>query len=169
MVKYTLKEDPEVMIEVPGKDSQKARDKAMDQLVELMDAGQLNTNLDNGFGLQDFIEVKATSPTTSQAEDDVVQAVQVLNHLASSKLKMQELRKNALEVRALVDLLFSDEPISEEDVSRLKEGFKLLKSFAVANIRYRETRDQAEAARATLDRALKSETASSAHTNTPQK
>lgn len=158
MVKYTMKEDPEVIIEVPGKDSPKARDKAMDQLVDLMDAGRLKTNLDNGFGLQDFIEVKPTSLDASPAEDDVIQAVQVLNHLATSKLKMQELRQDALEVRALVDLLFADDLISEEDLAHLKEGFKVLKSFAVANIRYRETRDQATAARETLDRALQPET-----------
>jgi hypothetical protein len=37
MVQYTLAQCPEVILTVPGKDSKKAREKAMDQLVELMD------------------------------------------------------------------------------------------------------------------------------------
>ncbi len=157
MVQYTLKEDPEAVIKISGKDSKKAREKAMAQLMELMDSGKLKTSLEQGFSPSDFIEVRETVLTElSPQEDEVVQAVQILNLLASSKLKMQELRQKALETRAIVDLLFSDEPISEEDVLQLKEGFKVLKKFAQANIQYRETRMQAESARATLDRALQS-------------
>lgn len=157
MVQYTLKEDPEAVIKISGKDSKKAREKAMAQLMELMDSGKLKTTLEQGFSPSDFIEVQEPVLTElSSQEDEVVQAVQILNLLASSKLKMQELRQKALETRAIVDLLFSDEPISEEDVLQLKEGFKVLKKFAQANIQYRETRMQAESARATLDRALQS-------------
>lgn len=158
MVKYTLKEEPEAVIEVVGKDSKKAREKAMLQLMELMDNGKLKTTLDQGFSPSDFIEVQENSRSElSLQEDEVVQAVQILNRLASLKLKMQEMQQNALEIRAIVDLLFSDDPISEEDVLRLKEGFKVLKKFAQANIQYREARTQAETARAILDQALQSE------------
>lgn len=157
MVQYTLKEDPEAVIKISGKDSKKAREKAMTQLMELMDSGKLKTTLEQGFSPSDFIEVRETIPTElSPQEDEVAQAVQILNLLATSKLKMQELRQKALETRAIVDLLFSDAPISEEDVLQLKEGFKVLKKFAQANIQYRETRMQAESARATLDHALQS-------------
>ncbi|MGR3278833.1 hypothetical protein [Acaryochloris marina] len=157
MVQYTLKEDPEAVIKISGKDSKKAREKAMTQLMELMDSGKLKTTLEQGFSPSDFIEVQETIPTElSPQEDEVAQAVQILNLLATSKLKMQELRQKALETRAIVDLLFSDAPISEEDVLQLKEGFKVLKKFAQANIQYRETRMQAESARATLDHALQS-------------
>ncbi|ABW32204.1 hypothetical protein [Acaryochloris marina] len=158
MVKYTLKEEPETVIEIPGKDSKKTRSKAMEQLVEMMDNGQLKTTLDRGFGLNDFIEVQEKSHNEPSAEEDeVAQAVQVLNRLASLKLKLQDTQQDALEIRAIVDLLFTDSPISEEDVHRLKQGFKLLKKFAQANIQYREARSQAEAARAILDQALQSE------------
>lgn len=158
MVKYTLKEEPEAVIEVPGKDSKKARSKAMEQLMEMMDNGHLKTTLDRGFGLNDFIEVQEKSHAEPSAEEDeVAQAVQVLNRLASLKLKLQESQQDALEIRAIMDLLFTDAPISEEDVQRLKQGFKLLKKFAQANIQYREARSQAEAARTILDQALQSE------------
>jgi hypothetical protein len=155
MVKYTIKEQPELVIELPGKDSTKARQKAMEKLMELMDAGELETDLENGFGANDFIEVKDNTQTeTGQDEDEIVQAVQLLNNLATLKLKMQESKDEALEIRTLVDLLFSEDPISESDVTRLKEGFKVLKTFAQANIRYRDARAQAESARVVLDRAL---------------
>lgn len=158
MVKYTLKEEPEAVIEIVGKDSKKAREKAMLQLMELMDNGKLKTTLDKGFSPSNFIEVQENPQAElSPPEDEVVQAVQILNRLASLKLKMQEMQQNALEIRAIVDLLFSDDPISEEDVLRLKEGFKVLKKFAQANIQYREARSQAGAARSVLDRALQSE------------
>ena len=158
MVQYTLAQNPQVTLEVRGKDSRKAREKAMDQLVELMDDGKLATNLADGFDPQQFIEVKAPEPTsdlTSQ-EDAVVEAVQILNHLATLKLKMQESREAALEVRRLVDLLFIDEPITAEQVTNLKDGFKTLKSFAQSNLKYRDARSRAESARQVLDEALKS-------------
>ncbi|MGR3279821.1 hypothetical protein ACSYAD_32720 [Acaryochloris marina NIES-2412] len=169
MVKYTLKEEPEAVIEIPGKDSKKARSKAMEQLMEMMDNGQLKTTLDRGFGLNDFIEVREKSYTESSTEEDeVAQAVQVLNRLASLKLKLQETQQDALEIRAIVDLLFTDTPISEQDVQRLKQGFKLLKKFAQANIQYREARSQAGAARTILDQALQSEVPASPKSNTSQ-
>ena len=157
MVQYTLAQSPEVLINVRGKDSDRAREKAMDQLIELMDEGKLDTALADGFSPQQLIEVKEpqTTDTVQQQEDAVVEAVQVLNHLATLKVKMQESRTEALQVRELVDLLFTDEPLAEDEFNSLKEGFKVLKSFAQSNLRYREARAQAEAARKVLDEALK--------------
>jgi len=157
MVQYTLAQSPEVNLPVRGKDSPKAREKAMDQLVELMDNGTLPTTLADGFDPQDLIVVDPPEPADAvrQQEEEVVEAVQVLNQLATLKVKMQDSRDSALEVWRLVDLLFSDDPISEEQVSRLKEGFKVLKSFAQNNLRFREARTEAEQARQVLDAALK--------------
>ncbi len=156
MVQYTLAQSPEVILTVSGKDSPKAREKAMDQLMDLMDAGKLETELSEGFGPQQLIEVKEPAADTASDEDAVTQAVQVLNNLATLKLKVQESRTEAMEVRKAVDILFSDNPASEEEITRLKEGFKVLKNFAQANLRYQEARAKAEEARAVLDRALKS-------------
>jgi hypothetical protein len=156
MVQYTLAQSPEVILTVPGKDSTKAREKAMDQLVELMDAGKLPTNLSEGFSPQQFIEVKEPEAATASDEDAVTQAVQVLSNLATLKLKVQELRAEALQVRAQVDILFTDESVSEDEITQLKDGFKVLKTFAQANLRYRDARSKAETARAVLDQALQS-------------
>jgi hypothetical protein len=156
MVKYTLIQSPEVLLTVKGKDSTKAREKAMDQLIELMEAGKLPTDLSEGFSPQQFIEVKETVLLNSAADDSINQAVQILSNLASLKLKVQASREEALRVRSQIDKLFTDDVVSEEEVAELKDGFKALKSFAQANLRYREARAQAEEARAVLDQALQS-------------
>ncbi|MBW4695764.1 MAG: hypothetical protein KME27_28780 [Lyngbya sp. HA4199-MV5] len=154
MVQYTLAQSPEVILTVSGKDSVKAREKAMDQLIDLMDAGELPTELSDGFAPQQFIEVKEPAFNPSPEEDAVTQAVQVLSHLATLKLKLQDSRTEALQVHAQIDMLFSDDPVNEEEISTLKDGFKVLKTYAQANLRYKEARKQAEEARAVLDRAL---------------
>lgn len=156
MVQYTLVQSPEIILTVSGKDSTKAREKAMDQLIELMDAGKLPTDLSDGFGPDQFIEVKEQSTSPSPEEDAVTHAVQVLSNLANLKLKVQESRTEALQVRSKIDILFSDDPVSEDEVSSLKEGFKVLKTYAQSNLRYREARAQAEQARTVLDQALNS-------------
>lgn len=156
MAQYTLAQAPEVILTVPGKDSAKAREKAMDQLMDLMDAGKLPTELSEGFSAQQLIEVKEPPVDNASDEDAITQAVQVLSSLATLKLKVQESRTEALEVRKAVDILFTDKSVSEEEITHLKEGFKVLKNFAQANLRYQDARAKAEEARAVLDRALKS-------------
>jgi soluble cytochrome b562 len=156
MVQYSLAQSPEIILTVPGKDSAKARDKAMDQLMELMDAGELPTELEEGFGPQQLIEVKEPTTDTSSREDEITQAVQILSNLASLKLKVQESRTEALEIRKAIDVLFADKSVTEEEITYLKEGFKVLKNFAQANLRYQEARSKAEQARQILDQALKS-------------
>lgn len=158
MVRYSLAQSPGLLLTVPGKDSTKARDKAMDQLLEMMEAGELETDLAEGFGPQEFIEVKESPQTAAATEenDAIAQAVQLLSNLAILKLKVQASRAEAINIRQQIDRLFTDETIDEEEVTQLKEGFKVLKAFAQSNLRFREARTQAENARAVLDQALKS-------------
>lgn len=156
MVQYTLAQSPEIILTVPGKDSSKARDKAMDQLVELMAAGELPTDLSDGFSPQQFIEVKEAPPANPEDEDAITQAVQLLSNLATLKQKVQMSRAEAMKIREQIDALFTDDDMNDEELTQLKESFKVLKSFAQVNLRYREARAQAEEARAILDHALKS-------------
>lgn len=154
MVQYTLAQSPEVLIDVPGRDSNKAREKAMDQLMALMDDDKLPTELDDGFNPKDFIEVKEPKNDPTDEENEVVEAVQTLSNLAKLKVKVQGSREEALKVRELVDLLFTDEVIEEEQIEELNNGFKALKTFAQTNLRYRDAKDDALAAREVLDNAL---------------
>ena len=155
MVRYTLAQSPEVVLSVNGKDSPKAREKAMAELMELMDSGKLDTDLADGFSPDQFIEVRELSMSEDR-EDPITQAVQVLNNLATLKIKIQELRSDAMQVRSQIDILFSDEIVSEEQINSIKEGFKTLKSFAQLNMKFLDARSQAEHARQVLDEALKS-------------
>jgi hypothetical protein len=156
MVQYSLPQSPEITLTVPGKDSAKAREKAMEQLMELMESGELPTDLADGFGPQQFIELKEPGTLVIGSEDALNQAVQILSGLATLKLKAQESRAEAMEVRQQIDILFSNDPISEAEITLLKDGFKVLKTYAQANLRYRDARGQAEDARAVLDEALRS-------------
>lgn len=156
MVQYTLAQSPEVVLTVSGKDSRKAREKALDQLMAMLDEGDLPTSLADGFSAEQLVEVQppTTSETVQQQEDAVVEAIQVLNQLATLKVKVQTSRDEALQVRDLIDLLFVDDPITDDQLTDLRDGFKLLKSFAQSNLRFKEARAQAENARQILDQAL---------------
>ena len=154
MVQYTLAQSPEVLIDVSGRDSNKAREKAMDQLMTLMDDGKLPTELDDGFNPKDFIEVKDQKSEPTDEENEVVEAAQTLSNLSKLKVKVQGSREEALKVRELIDLLFTDEVIEEEQIEELNSGFKTLKTFAQSNLRYRDAKDEAESAREVLDNAL---------------
>ncbi|MEO0456554.1 MAG: hypothetical protein AAF152_08220 [Cyanobacteria bacterium P01_A01_bin.114] len=154
MVQYTLAQSPEVLIDIPGRDSAKAREKAMDQLMELMSDGKLPTELSDGFNPKEFIEVKELKQDPSAEENAVVDAVQTLSNLANLKMKVQGSREEALKVRKLVDLLFTDDAIDDEQIEALKSGFKTLKTFAQTNLRYKDARSHAESARKVLDAAL---------------
>jgi hypothetical protein len=156
MVRYTLPQSPEIILTVKGKDSVKAREEAMDRLMELMDAGQLPTELKEGFGPKQFVEVREMEDAASETEDAITEAVQILSNLASLKLKVMESREEALKIRAAIDILFTDEAVTAEEIANLKDGFKVLKNFAQANVRYRDARSKAEGARAILDEALQS-------------
>ena len=155
-VRYTLPQSPDIILTVKGKDSAKAREEAMDRLMELMDEGKLATELLEGFGPKQFVEVKDIEDAASEGEDAITEAVQILSNLASLKLKVMESREEALKIRAAIDILFTDEAVTAEEIGRLKDGFKVLKNFAQANVRYREARSKAEEARAILDEALQS-------------
>ncbi|MBX2866099.1 MAG: hypothetical protein KTR27_21305 [Leptolyngbyaceae cyanobacterium MAG.088] len=155
MVQYTIPQSPEeVLITISGRDSAKAREKAMDQLLEMMGNDELSADLDDGFTPKDFIEVKEHKTEPTAEENAVVEAVQVLSSLANLKVKVQGSRNEALQVRELVDLLFTDDVIEEDQLEELKNGFKVLKTFAQNNLRYRDARDNAEDARKVLDSAL---------------
>ncbi len=154
MVQYTLAQSPEVLIDVAGRDSNKAREKAMDQLMALMDDDKLPTELDDGFNPKDFIEVKEPMNDPTEEENAVVDAVQTLSNLSKLKVKVQGSRAEALKVRDLIDLLFTDEVIEEAQIEELNSGFKTLKTFAQTNLKYRDAKDEAESAREVLDNAL---------------
>jgi len=163
MPQYTLAEDPSIILETPGKnDTRKNREAAIEKLLELMDSGEIETELKDGFGPDQLILVRSgkpelsPNPKDSTGEDsDVVQAVQTLTQFATLRQRVEELRPSAQEARGQIDLLFAGE-VSVEQIQQIKEGLKSLKNFAQANIQFKEAISEAEAARKTLDEALAS-------------
>ena len=159
MVSYTLPQNPDIIITVRGKNSERARQKAMDKLVEMMDSGEILTELENGFSPEQFIEakeLKELKEIISEEEDAVAQAVQILSDFAALKIKVVESREEALKIFSAIKVLFTDQPVTVEEIANLRDGFKILKTFAVANLRYKEARDKAEEARILLNEVLNS-------------
>ena len=148
MVQYTLAQSPEIILTVSGKDSAKAREKAMDQLIELMDAGKLPTELEEGFGPQQLIEVKEASIEIASGEDHITQAVQILSNLATLKLKVQESRAEALEIRKAVDVLFCDQSVTEDEIT---QAVQILSNLASLKLKVQESRTEALEIRQAID------------------
>lgn len=161
MPQYTLAEDPTIILTVPGKnDTKKNRESAIEQLLELMDSGELDIDLKDGFGPDQLILIKdgktegnASLKESTSEDSGVVQAVQTLTQFASLRQRVEELRPAAQEARSQIDLLFAGE-VTVEQIQQIKEGLKSLKNFAQVNIQFRESISEAEAARKTLDEAL---------------
>ncbi len=163
MATYTIAECPEISVTVRGKDSPTVRQKALDKIIELMDAEELPTELPDGLSAEQLIEVQEqpnnnSDISTNEAEEDaVVKAVRELNNLASLKIKVGELHQSAVKARKDLGVLFTDAPI-EQEVDQLKDllkgSFKILKDFAAASASYKEAKIKAENARAVLDEAL---------------
>jgi hypothetical protein len=154
MVQYTLAQCPEVIFTVSGKDSEKARYKVTKQIIELINTNKLLFRLPEGFSPRQLIEIKEQD-FMAKGEDEITQSVKILNKLAISKLKVQELHDQALQVRKRIDILFTDKVVSKGDIERLQKDLKVLKDFAQANLRYKEALSEAEQARDVLDEALK--------------
>jgi len=162
MPQYSLAEDPSIILDIPGRnDTRKNREAAIEKLLELMDSGEVEIDLKDGFGPDELILIKTPSKQgssnqqerTTEETDTIAQAVQVLTQFATLRQKVEELRPTAQEARAQIDLLFEG-TVSVEQIQQIKEGLKSLKNFAQTNIQLREALTEAEQARKTLDEAM---------------
>jgi soluble cytochrome b562 len=170
MVAYTLPERPDLIFSVRGKDSEKARQQAMEQLHHRIESEEIPADaFPNGVDPSDFIEVdssKTSQPQTADDNNEVLQAVQTLSNLALLKIDLEKDRQAALEVYDVINqLLFGSEPVEEEEIDSLKQGFKTLKVFAQNHIKLQSSLPQAEAARDLLNQALYGESATVEKTN----
>merc|ERR1739838_432344 len=115
-----LPQNPDIIITVRGKNSERARQKAMDKLVEMMDSGEILTELENGFSPEQFIaakESKELKEIISEEEDAVAQAVQILSDFAALKIKVVESREEALKIFSAIKVLFTDQPVTVEEIA----------------------------------------------------
>lgn len=162
MPQYSLAEDPSIILDIPGKnDTKKNREAAIEQLLEMMDSGEVDLDLKDGFGPDQLILLRqnVTKPTSNKGEketeetDAIGQAVQTLTQFATLRQKAEELRPAAREARTQIDLLFEG-TVTVEQIQQIKDGLKSLKVFAQTNLQLREALPEAEEARKILDEAM---------------
>jgi hypothetical protein len=150
---YTIPQLPELLIKVSNSDPDKARYKATQELVRLINEEQLGVQIPQGFSTRQLIEI-AENDLMAEGEDKIIEAVKVLSKLSAAKQKVQELYEKAIEARQQTDALFEDRRISVEEFQGIEEGLKVMKEFAQANLRYKEALPDAESARLLIDKAL---------------
>lgn len=153
MPQYTTPYCPEVLFQVPGADSGNARYKAAQQIAFLLNEGQLKIKLPEGFSTRQLIEI-TNQDLMAVNEHKVTEAVKIISKLSAAKQTTQELHDKALPARKMIDILFSNQFLTKQDFDSIESGLKVLKNFAIANLRYKEALSEAEKARRILDEAL---------------
>lgn len=154
MPQYTIPYCPELLFEVPGADSDNARYKATQQIVFLINEGQLKIKLPEGFSTRKLIEI-TKQDLMAENEHKIIEAVKIISKLSAAKQITQELHEQALQTRGTIDALFSNQALTKKDFDDIESKLKILKNFAIANLRYKEALFEAEKARRILDEALK--------------
>lgn len=152
---YTILQCPELVIQVSNSDPDKARYKATQELVRLINEEQLCVQIPDGFSTMQLIEM-TEKDMMAEGEGKVIEAVKVLSKLSAAKQKIQELYEQAFEARQQIDIVFESRKISVEEFQRIEEGLKIIKEFAQANLRYKEALPDAKNARSLIDKALES-------------
>ena len=153
MLGYTLPQCPELLLRVASSDSDNARYKALKNIVELINTGDLKIKLPEGFSTWQLIEIKEQD-LMATGENRIIEAVKLLNKLSVSKQRMQELNEQALQARRNIDALFVNKVLAKEDFKNIEEGLKIIREFAQAILRYKEASTEAKEALSILDEAL---------------
>ncbi|MBD2213993.1 hypothetical protein H6G27_29615 [Nostoc linckia FACHB-104] len=154
MPQYTIAYCPELLFKVSGADSHSARYKATQQIAFLLNEGQLKINLPEGFSSRQLIEI-TNQDLMAENEHKVIEAVKVISKLSAAKQTIQQIHKQALQTRTKIDALFGNEVLTKQDFDEIESNLKVLKNFAIANLRYKEALSEADKARRLLDEALK--------------
>ncbi|MHC5819652.1 MAG: hypothetical protein ACYT04_28195, partial [Nostoc sp.] len=81
MPQYTIPYCPELLFEVPGADSDNARYKATQQIVFLINEGQLKIKLPEGFSTRKLIEI-TKQDLMAENEHKIIEAVKIISKLS---------------------------------------------------------------------------------------
>jgi hypothetical protein len=154
MPQYTIPQCPQLLFEVPGADSDNTRYKAAQKIAFLINEDQLKIKLPEGFSTRQLIEI-TKQDLMAENEHKIIEAVKIISKLSAAKQITQELHEQALQTRGTIDALFSNQALTKKDFDDIESNLKILKNFAIANLRYKEVLSEAEKARRILDEALK--------------
>ena len=172
MATYTLAEAPEVTVSVRGKDSLITRNKAIDKITDMLESGELLTELPNGLSTEQLILTEASAKTTDAEGDEeqepLEMAVRELQKFLFLKLRTQRIKQGATQARQNIATILTEESI-EQDLDQLEEmlkgNFKTLKEFVGILREYRQAKPGAESALVILDEALQFNLSSPATSN----
>jgi hypothetical protein len=166
MVSYALKQAPEIILEVPGRDSRKQRQQALDQLVDRANEDEtLRSKLADGAGHDDLIVVTEQVPVVAKDPDatdstveDVKTLVQAIVSYGFMRVKLEQDRQEAQAVLKELEAIFDPETeLTEETVTELKKRSRLLISYAENKAAFGDVRANAEQSQTKLQKILELE------------
>ena len=146
MATYTLVEDPDITVSVRGKDSPTTRNKAIDKIAEMIESGELPTEVSNGLSTEQLILTEI--PIEGDEEQEPMEmAVRELQKFLFLKLRTQRLKLGATQARQNIATILTEET-NEQDIDQLEEmlkgNFKTLKEFVGVLKEYRQAKPGAE-------------------------
>lgn len=163
MVSYALKQAPEIILDVPGRDSRKQRQQALDQLIDKANEDEaLRAKLADGAGHDDLIVVTEQVPVAPSDADGTVEEVKTLVQSIVSygvmRVKLEQDRQEAKAVLKELEAIFDPATeLTEEQVGDLKKKSRLLISYAEIKASFSDVRTHAEAAQVKLKKILELE------------
>jgi hypothetical protein len=166
MVSYALKQAPEIILEVSGRDSRKQRQQALDQLIDKVNEDEkLRSKLADGAGHDDLIVVTDQVPVTTNDSDttveEVKQLVQAIVSYGFMRVKLEQDRREAASVlKELEAILDPETELTEEQLADLKKKSKLLISYAETKASFSDVRANAEQSQVKLEKILELERSS---------
>ena len=177
-LRYTTRHLNELglFIEVTGKaDNDRTRQKAIGEIQRRMEDPD-ETSLDpdsfaDGLSIEDLIVVEP--PLTERADEDeaeINQAVKAIANLASLRVGLEEAHQQALELRPLIEALFSPAPLTPAQMQQAtdKNFAKILIKFAEAKAARDKFLPLAETAWQVLEPALETIAANSEERKSPR-
>lgn len=166
MVSYALKQAPEIVLDVPGRDSRKQRQQALDQLVDKVNEDEtLRSKLMDGASHDDLIVVTEQIPVVAADPDpsdtsveDVKTLVQAIVSYGFMRVKLEQDREEAQTVlKELAAILDPETELTEEMVADLRKKSKLLIGYAESKASFGEVRSNAEQSQVKLQEILELE------------
>lgn len=160
MVSYALKQAPEVILEVPGRDSRKQRQQALDQLIDKVNEDEdLRSKLADGAGHDDLIVVTEQVPVVATESDTTVEEVKTLVQAIVGygflRVKIDQDREEAKSVLKDLEAIFDPKTdLNDETLADLKKKSRLLISYAETKASFGEVRSNAEQSQVKLKKIL---------------
>ncbi len=142
IVKYTTKDLKELglFVEVSGRtDNERTRNKALEEIQRRMDDPEdtsLNENsFADGLSIDDLIVVEPPEDKSKGEEPEIITAVKAIANLASLRVILEDSYKQAIDLRPVIEALFSPEPLTPEQIQKATD-----KSFAKTLMKFAEAK-----------------------------